>query len=65
MQDATNDLLAQIRKNSPHLKVITGSGQQLKLDGKTGMAASLRGTNPNTRVNERVTVVTRALPDDI
>jgi beta-barrel assembly-enhancing protease len=63
MQDATNDLLAQIQKSSPHLRVINGSGQQLKLDGKTAMAASLRGTNPNTRVNERVTVVTRALPD--
>jgi Zn-dependent protease with chaperone function len=63
MQDATNDLLAQIQKSGPHLRVISGSGQQLKLDGKTAMAASLRGTNPNTRVNERVTVVTRALPD--
>jgi predicted Zn-dependent protease len=63
MQDATNDLLAQIQKSSPHLRVINGSGQQLKLDGKTAMAATLRGTNPNTRVPERVTVVTRALPD--
>jgi Zn-dependent protease with chaperone function len=63
MQDATNDLIAQIRQNSPHLKVISGSGQQLRLDGKTAMAASLRGTNPNTRINERVTVLTRALPD--
>lgn len=63
MQDATNDLIAQVRQSSPHLKVISGSGQQLKLDGKTAMAASLRGTNPNTRINERVTIVTRALPD--
>jgi Zn-dependent protease with chaperone function len=63
MQDATNDLIAQIQKSSPHLRLISGSGQQLKLDGKTAMAASLRGTNPNTRINERVTVVTRALPD--
>ncbi|HEV7765385.1 MAG TPA: M48 family metallopeptidase [Thermoanaerobaculia bacterium] len=63
MQDATNDLLAQIRKSSPHLRVVSGSGQQLRLDGKTAMAASLRGTNPNTRLAERVTVVTRALPD--
>jgi Zn-dependent protease with chaperone function len=63
MQDATNDLIAQVRQSSPHLKVISGSAQQLKLDGKTAMAASLRGTNPNTRINERVTIVTRALPD--
>ncbi|HEX2120779.1 MAG TPA: M48 family metallopeptidase [Thermoanaerobaculia bacterium] len=63
LQDATNDLIAQIRQTSPHLRVISGSGQQLRLDGKTAMAASLRGRNPNTRIDERVTVVTRALPD--
>lgn len=63
MQDATNDLIAHIRQSSPHLRVISNSGQQLRLDGRTAMAASLRGTNPNTRINERVTVVTRALPD--
>lgn len=63
LQDATNDLLAQIRSSSPHLKVISNSGQQFQLDGRTAMSASLRGTNPNTRINERVTVVTRALPD--
>ena len=63
LQDATNDLLAQIRQSSPHLSVLRGSTQQLRLDGKTALAATLRGTNPNTRINERVTVVTRALPD--
>ena len=63
LQDATNDLIAQVRQGSPHLRVISGSGQQLKLDGRTAMAASLRGRNPNTRLDERVTVVTRALPD--
>ncbi|HEX2061607.1 MAG TPA: M48 family metallopeptidase [Thermoanaerobaculia bacterium] len=63
LQDATNDLLAQIRQSSPHLRVISGSGQQFRLDGRTAMSASLRGRNPNTRIDERVTVVTRALPD--
>jgi Zn-dependent protease with chaperone function len=63
MQDATNDLIATIRQSGPHLRLISNSGQQLRLDGRTAMAASLRGTNPNTGVNERVTVVTRALPD--
>lgn len=63
MEDATNDLLAQIRQSSPHLRVIQGSGQQIRVDGRTAMAASLRGRNPNTRLDERVTVVTRALPD--
>ena len=43
--------------------MISGSGQQLQVDGRTALAASLRGTNPNTRIDERVTLVTRALPD--
>ena len=63
MQSATNDLLEQIRQTSPHLRVVRGSGQQLQLDGRTALAASLSGRNPNTRLDERVTVVTRALPD--
>lgn len=63
LQSATNDLIAQIQQTSPHLRVISGSGQQLRLDGRTALAASLRGTNPNTRLSERVTLVTRALSD--
>jgi Zn-dependent protease with chaperone function len=63
LQSATNDLVAQIQQTSPHLRVISGSGQQLSVDGRTALAASLRGRNPNTRLDERVTLVTRALPD--
>ena len=63
LEDATNDLVGQIVQSSPHLRVLKGSTQQLKLDSKTAYAASLRGTNPNTRITERVSVVTRALPD--
>lgn len=63
LKDATEDLLAEIQRNSPHLQVIRGSGQQFNLDGRTAMAASLRGVNRNTGINERVTVVTRQLPD--
>jgi len=63
LQSATNDLVAQIRQTSPHLRVISGSGQTLQVDGRTALAASLRGNNPNTRLAERVTLVTRALPD--
>lgn len=63
LQSATNDLISQVQGASPHLRVISGSGQQLQLDGRTALAASLTGTNPNTRMAERVTLVTRALPD--
>lgn len=63
LEDATNDLVGQIMQSSPHLRVLRNSGTKLAIDGKTAYAASLRGTNPNTRINERVSVVTRALPD--
>jgi len=63
LQDATNDLIAQIRQNSPHLRVLSGSGQQFNLDGRTALAANLRGVNPSTRIDERVTLVTRQLED--
>jgi beta-barrel assembly-enhancing protease len=63
IQDATNDLLKQIQQGSPHLRVIRNSAQQVRLDGKTGLAASLGGRNPNTGLDERITVVTRQVPD--
>ncbi|HET7437291.1 MAG TPA: M48 family metallopeptidase [Thermoanaerobaculia bacterium] len=63
LTDATNDLLAQIQHDSPHLRVISNSTQRFNLDGGTALAASLRGTNPNTRIQERVTIITRQLPD--
>ena len=63
LEDATNDVVGQIRQSSPHLQVVRGSEQELRLDGKTALAATLRGNNRNTGVSERVTVVTRALPD--
>ena len=63
LRSATEDLLQQVQRNSPHLAVIRGSAQQFNLDGRTAMAASLRGRNPNTGMDERVTVVTRQLPD--
>jgi beta-barrel assembly-enhancing protease len=63
LQSATNDLIAQVRQTSPHLSVISGSGQQVAIDGGTGLAASLRGRNPNTKLDERVTIVTRSMGD--
>lgn len=63
LQQATNDLLAQIRQGSPHLRLASNSAQQFNLDGRNALAATLRGTNPNTRIDERVTLVTRQLDD--
>ena len=63
LESATSDLVAQIRQGSQHLSPVSGSTQKFNLDGGRALAVSLRGTNPNTRVRERVTVVTRALGD--
>jgi hypothetical protein len=64
LDDATNDLLATLRQSSPYLRVASGSGQRFRMAGGTALAATLRGTDPNTGVDERVTVVTRQLSDD-
>ncbi|MBV8518838.1 MAG: M48 family metalloprotease [Acidobacteria bacterium] len=63
LQEATQDLLQQIQSNSPHLRLLSNQGQRVNIDGRTGMAVALGGRNPNTGVDERVTVVTRGLPD--
>ena len=61
LTDATNDLIAQIESSSPYLRVVSGSGQRFNLSGGTAVAATLRGLNPNTGVNEQVTVVSRLM----
>ena len=63
LDDATNDLLGQIQQSSPHLRLITNSGQRVRMGGGSAIAASLQGTNPNTGIAERLTVVTRQLGD--
>jgi Zn-dependent protease with chaperone function len=63
LEDATNDLLGQVRQNSPYLQTIRGTTQQFNVSGGRALAVALRGTDPNTGLNERVTVVTRQLED--
>ena len=64
IEDATNDLLAQIQKADPHLKTIRRSMRSLNLRSGRALAASLRGVNPRTKIKERVTVVTHQLDDN-
>lgn len=63
IQAATDDLIQQIMRTSPHLRVVRGSGQAFRLAGGQGLGASLSGTSPVTGIRERVTVVTRQLVD--
>ena len=59
LQEATNDLLGALRSSSPFLRVV----QQASL-GRNAQQAVLRGVDPATGIDERVTVVTRQLSDE-
>jgi Zn-dependent protease with chaperone function len=63
LDEATNDLLGQIRADSPYLQ-IAGNGQRLRVNGGQALAVNLAGTDPATGVAERVTLVTRQLADE-
>jgi hypothetical protein len=65
LQGATQDLIAAIEQSSPYLRLASNNAQQLRLaGGGTALGAVLRGTDPNTGIDERVTVVTRQLSDE-
>jgi len=59
LQEATNDLLGALTSSSPFLRVV----QQASLGGNAQQAV-LRGLDPATGIDERVTVVTRQLSDE-
>jgi hypothetical protein len=63
LQEATSDLVGAIQQASPHLKLVSSNAQRVKMANGTALAAALRGTDPVTGINERVTVVSRQLPD--
>jgi predicted Zn-dependent protease len=64
LQDATDDLLATVQRTSPYLQAVSGSKKQLRVNGGTALSAALRGRDPSTGFEERITVVTRQLSDE-
>jgi Zn-dependent protease with chaperone function len=65
LQSATQDLISAIEQSSPYLRLASNTAQRLRLTGgSTALAATLRGTDPVTGVDERVTLVTRQLSDE-
>ncbi|HEV8660026.1 MAG TPA: hypothetical protein VGS96_15580, partial [Thermoanaerobaculia bacterium] len=50
-------------QNSPYLQTVRGTTQRFNVSGGRAIAVALRGTDPNTGLNERVNVVTRQLED--
>lgn len=63
LETATSDLLGQIRQQSPYLSTVSNSTQRFNVSGGRALATALRGTDPNTGLNERVNVITRQLQD--
>ncbi len=64
IEDATDDLINTLRQNSPYLQVANGSGQRIQVGGGNALAVVMRGVDPATGVDERITVVTRQLADE-
>ena len=64
LENATNDLLSALQQSSPYLRLVSGSAGRVRLAGGTADAATLRGVDPQTGIDERVTVVTRQLADE-
>ena len=43
---------------------MSGSKKQMRVNGGTALSAALRGRDPNTNLDERITIVTRQLSDE-
>ena len=64
IEDATTDLIEQVRQSDPHLKVVRRSTKTINLKSGPALTAILRGFNPRTRLEEQITVLTHQLADD-
>ena len=64
LETATNDLLGALQQSSPYLRLVSGSESRVRMAGGTAIAATLRGVDPQTGIDERVTLVTRQLADE-
>ncbi len=61
---ATNDLLGEILRANPNLQMVPDSQRNDRINGAEALSVVLSGRSPVTREEERVTLFTRALPDD-
>jgi hypothetical protein len=64
LQEAASDLVRQVMNANPHLKPVAGSQRSRTISGAPAFSVVLSGSSPVTRVGERVTVLTRGLPDN-
>jgi hypothetical protein len=63
LEEATSDLVRQVMHANPHLKLVAGSKRRHTVAGAPSFSVLLSGRSPVTGVGERVTVLTRRLPD--
>jgi hypothetical protein len=63
LEDATDDLVRQIVRANPYLQAQDGQARREQIDGAPSFSVLLSGRSPVTGQEERVTVVTRGLPD--
>jgi hypothetical protein len=64
LEDATDDLVRGLLVTNTYLTARDGSARSMQLDGWPAYRVVLSGRSPVTGDDERVTVYTRALPDD-
>jgi beta-barrel assembly-enhancing protease len=63
LEQATNDLVNQLIQGNPHLRVVPSSTRRQTIDNARALSVVLSGRSPVTGQEERVTVLTRELPD--
>jgi len=62
-EQSASDLVRHILETNPHLRTVNGSRQLRTVSGQASFSTVLAGRSPESGVDERVTVVTRELPD--
>ena len=64
LEDATDDLVRTVIASNEYLSAVSGSARAQTIDGARAYSVLLTGRSPTTGEDERVTVFTRALPDN-
>ena len=64
LERASNNLIQLLLEGNQYLRQVRRSTHEEMIDGDRALSVALRGRSPVTGENERVTVFTRALPND-
>ena len=64
LERASNDLIQLLLEGNQYLSEVRRSTHEELIDGDRALSVALRGRSPVTGENERVTIFTRALPNE-